>query len=962
MMQVFRPLSGSRLSPDARYFSAIQREPKHKNFRSRRNIARFLLTASILGVTVAVVAGVIASRRSTQSVIARSSTITVRAADRGKPFLNLQDGHEMMVDYRGNQQAAAAFQNGTARARALASADLDRNGTPDVVAGYVSNGSGVITVQRGNPDAFAPTDDSVFVRMQQGYNPDSLLPEADVYAVPVSPDFVVTGNFTHDSEKDVLFAAKGGALFLMAGDGAGRLGDSQQINLPGPVTALAVGEFRAADAFTDVAVGVSGPDSLLIFDGAEGFSNALVQYQLAQPANAIEFGGLDDDPFQDVVVAAGVEILVVHGWSRKEAVVAAARLEQFQVGANLRGLTLGEFAWDRKGNSEIAALSDDGTVHIIQNARLDNRPFTEVEALERTRGRLRPSGSRQDVETAPSWQRARANGWAESRTFTASGFTGVSSVSAKPLLRTNLAGREMDDLILMGESQARLEIVHQGGQETAGQTSVASDLVRTTLDVKSTPVAVLTLPRKLNGVTDVIVLEATSSEANIVPNAPNTTITVDRTDDPSGAGLTAASACTAAGNDCSLRGAFQFANLPQNDNTTISLPANTYILSINGTTANGCSDNTTGDLGANRSMSIIGAGAATTIIRQTGTGPANDGDRIMCMNETFLENLIYNFSGVTFSGGRDGAAAGGPQVFGGGGIIGGERGNSLTLSNVIFVNNWTVGPGLGGGAIQITGGNLTITNSTFGGTNAPGLYSDRASVTNANLTGTSGAAVNYTPSSPMHTGGTGILTVTGSTFTRNVANSGSAGGGGADLYTFAFAAPGGIGSGSATFSTSTFTNNQAPTANGGAIVIESLATTVASSSFTNNAAGNRGGGIFVAGGGGSLHLNGTDPSITFSGNSATNGGSSVSTTGIVTLSGTNTTIGGSIEVAAGGSWTNNAGSTLSPTDVVIAGGGLSMNNSTMNVSGNLSIAANETLLFPGSFNGGTRDRKSGREL
>ena len=34
------------------------------------------------------------------------------------------------------------------------------------------NGAGIITVQRGNPDAFAPADDSVFVRMQQGYNPD----------------------------------------------------------------------------------------------------------------------------------------------------------------------------------------------------------------------------------------------------------------------------------------------------------------------------------------------------------------------------------------------------------------------------------------------------------------------------------------------------------------------------------------------------------------------------------------------------------------------------------------------------------------------------------------------------------------------------------------------------------------------------------------------------------------------
>ena len=72
-------------------------------------------------------------------------------------------------------------------------------------------------------------------------------------------------------------------------------------------------------------------------------------------------------------------------------------------------------------------------------------------------------------------------------------------------------------------------------------------------------------------------------------------------------------------------------------------------------------------------MSIVGAGAATTIIRQTGTGPANDGDRVMCMNEPFTLDLIYNFSGVTFVGGRDGTAAGTGTALGGGGIIGGEQ-------------------------------------------------------------------------------------------------------------------------------------------------------------------------------------------------------------------------------------------------------------------------------------------------
>src|ERR1051325_1444259 len=110
--------------------------------------------------------------------------VTVHAAGRGQPFLNLQDGHQMSVTYKGEQAAVAALQSGAAQGRALAAADIDGNGTPDVMTAYAYNGAGIITVQRGNPEAFAPADDSVLVRIQQGYNPPSLLPNADVYSVP----------------------------------------------------------------------------------------------------------------------------------------------------------------------------------------------------------------------------------------------------------------------------------------------------------------------------------------------------------------------------------------------------------------------------------------------------------------------------------------------------------------------------------------------------------------------------------------------------------------------------------------------------------------------------------------------------------------------------------------------------------------------------------------------------------
>ena len=100
-------------------------------------------------------------------------------------------------------------------------------------------------------------------------------------------------------------------------------------------------------------------------------------------------------------------------------------------------------------------------------------------------------------------------------------------------------------MVVVGRTQSKLEIVRPLGPNDSAIVSdqsvtVADDTAKVTLDVESTPVAVLPLPRKLNGVTDVLVLQAASTEVNIVPNAPNTTITVDRTDDPIGGALAAA--------------------------------------------------------------------------------------------------------------------------------------------------------------------------------------------------------------------------------------------------------------------------------------------------------------------------------------------------------------------------------------------------------------------------------------
>jgi len=214
----------------------------------------------------------------------------------------------------------------------------------------------------------------------------------------------------------------------------------------------------------------------------------LAQYPLSAPPSAIELGMLDDDPFMDVAVAAGNEVAVVHGWGRKEQVSVASREERIPVSSGLRGLALGEFSWDRQGRTEIAALSTDGKVHIVKNAKADSRPFSDAEAVQRTRGNVRVQERISlDVESVPSWQPGQAAGWSES--------SSLSATSSEEVLRTNLAGRETDDLVLMSASQAQLEIVSTTSSDTVLGGKTRGGLSATSVSTdRRVPVARPTVP------------------------------------------------------------------------------------------------------------------------------------------------------------------------------------------------------------------------------------------------------------------------------------------------------------------------------------------------------------------------------------------------------------------------------------------------------------------------------------
>jgi hypothetical protein len=287
-------------------------------------------------------------------------------------------------------------------------------------------------------------------------------------------------------------------------------------------------------------------------------------------------------------------------------------------------------------------------------------------------------------------------------------------------------------------------------------------------------------------------------------------ISVDRTDD-----AVAAAACTAAANDCSLRGAVTFANL--NPGTTINVPAGTYNLTTSGAGEGFSGNNLVGDLDiTGNNTSIVGAGAASTVIHQTTAG-----DRVIEVNPNLDAAFITSISGVTISGGTENTGVGG------GGIISGSINNVLTLTDCVISGNSATGAGsFGGGGVSHAGGSLTISGCTISG----------------NSTSASGGGVGFSAGDPLgRFPSAGTLTVSGSTFSGNTATS-TGGGAGLDLFDY------NLSTSVYTLSTSTFSGNNATNGSGGAIIVESGGPlTVTTSSFAGNNAGVAGGAIFSSG-------------------------------------------------------------------------------------------------------------------
>lgn len=309
-----------------------------------------------------------------------------------------------------------------------------------------------------------------------------------------------------------------------------------------------------------------------------------------------------------------------------------------------------------------------------------------------------------------------------------------------------------------------------------------------------------------------------------------TTFDVDRTDDTA-----AATACTAAANDCSLRGAIIAANADLGaDPVVINLqPGTTYNLTL----ANATQENAaaTGDLDITTSLhtvTIVGGGSSgpgASIIDAAGLNAGSTRDRAF---QITASNVAVTFQDLAIRNGKaadDGTSgestnpASQTTNGSGGGIL--NNGGSVTLTNVVVQSCQALGRGApnsqpqfilearGGGLASLAAtANVIITDSTLSGNVAQG--GDGPAGVNNNV-GSSGKG-----GSIYFEGGT--LNIAGSRVDNSTANGGN--GGGVSQSGMTNGGSGGlgqgggawIGGGTASINNSTFESTVANGGNSGA--------------------------------------------------------------------------------------------------------------------------------------------------
>jgi len=506
----------------------------------------------------------------------------------GRTF-NYQPGRDTQSRYLGSAALLQAMQSAQAQPRTMVSDDFNGDGMGDLVIGYANGGGGVLSFRQGNVQAIAPTGE-VFQGITQGRYPEPFLPEAKLYELPVSPDFLQVGDFNSDGYVDVLAAARGGnSLYVLAGDGKGTLQAPQQFELPGQLTALQSDDLKQPGKFTSVALGVrtpEGPKTLIYSDA--GLSGTPESISMPADVNALAFGRLDDDENRDVAAATMNQLAVIYRVSDQtgQSATSGARVERESLPFEARGIAVGDFVFDRNHEREIALLGADGTVYLSARGNPDRRAFSDAEKKTIVDLHRAVNLHKIEMETliAESNKLVRPNvasGWKVAETIN-TGITPSYNTGAPALFqRLNASDYATDDLFIADGASNRLQIVKNesdAAKLNIKRTNKSAEPLGASVDGE--PLAAVSMRLGVNVLPGTVILRAGQSEPEVSILAPNAVFTVNSTADlPDDVPTAANGVCHASNGLCTLRAAIMQSNHTGGSNT-IMVPDNTYTLTL----------------------------------------------------------------------------------------------------------------------------------------------------------------------------------------------------------------------------------------------------------------------------------------------------------------------------------------------------------------------------------------------
>jgi CSLREA domain-containing protein len=603
-----------------------------------------------------------------------------RASDQGYPWIVSWERVELPTVYvsatGGLEMTGPKF----VRPTALATADFDEDGMPDLVSGYAGSVGGFLSIHRGNEGFLWP--------YKKPLARAPFWPEARVFDLPEPPDLLGAGDFDADGHADVIAAARGGrTLYWLRGDGRGGVHERHERELPGSVTALAVGEINRADGLMDIVVGITGPEGprVLIFEGPNGaLRHEPEEISLPEEATALALGPLDEHDESDLAIAAGHHLLVVHGRDRySPSERRALRVDQQVLPFQIVALALGDFRAEGEHDMEIAVLGEDGALRVLARD-----PLLQTHGMSAS--------------------------WTMIADHPIEGFsTNISSRSSGRsllLVRARVSSAPTDDVLVLDPESRRAHVLTSVASVATSTQEFGEDSF--SLSVRALPLAegaiVAVLPMRLNAdaLTDLVVLREGAAEPEGLITIASLTFTVNTTNDVDDG------SCNII--HCSLREAILAANsnpgpdlihfnIPGSGPHTIlisgPLPTITDAVTIDGYTQPGATPNSNpAPQGLNAQLKIV--------IRRSG-GSAS-GLTISASNVVVRGVVINNFN-------RNGILITGSNVIIEGNFIGTDAGGTNDQGNT------QDGIRISGANNNRVGGTLPAARNLISGNNSDGI-------------------------------------------------------------------------------------------------------------------------------------------------------------------------------------------------------------------------------------------------